>query len=83
MFSRKYYKGKRGKNMKCPKCGCDNCQVITETKTSGKDFSVGKGLCGGLLLGPLGLLCGACGKGKQVNSVNYWVCPNCGNKFKV
>ena len=69
--------------MKCPKCGNDNCQVISETTSTGKDFSARKGCCGALLLGPLGILCGACGKGKQINSTNYWVCPNCGNKFKV
>lgn len=69
--------------MKCPKCGGENCQVVTETTTSGKDFSVGKGLCGGILLGPLGILCGACGKGKQTTSQHFWICQDCGNKFKV
>lgn len=71
-----------GNIMKCPKCGNENCQVITETSTKGKDYSVGKGLCGGILLGPLGLLCGACGKGKQITSTTYWICSNCGYKFK-
>lgn len=69
--------------MKCPKCGNENCQVITETNSEGKDFSVGKGLCGAILLGPLGVLCGACGKGKKITSTNYWVCTDCGNKFKM
>lgn len=68
--------------MKCLKCGCENCQITTETTSKGKDFSVGKGCCGALLLGPIGILCGACGKGKQINSTTYWVCPQCGNKFK-
>ena len=51
--------------MKCPRCGNENCSVINETTTTGKDFSAGKGCLGALLLGPLGVLCGACGKGKQ------------------
>ncbi len=69
--------------MNCPRCGSDNCQIITETSTKGKDFSVGKGLCGAILAGPVGILCGFCGKGKQVSSSNYWVCNNCGNKWKM
>ena len=51
--------------MKCPKCQNDNSQIINEVTTSGKDFSAGKGCCGAILMGPIGLLCGACGKGKQ------------------
>lgn len=68
--------------MKCPKCGNENCQITTETSSSGKDFSAGKGCCGFLVLGPIGVLCGACGKGKKIQSTSYWVCPNCGKKFK-
>ncbi len=68
--------------MKCPKCGSDNCQITTETTSSGTDFSFGKGCCGALLFGPIGILCGACGEGKQIHSTTYWVCPNCGRKFK-
>lgn len=29
--------------MQCPKCGNTNLQIITETETKGKDFSVTKG----------------------------------------
>ena len=68
--------------MRCPKCGNFNCIIINEATTKGKDFSVGKGLCGGLILGPIGLLCGACGKGKQIKNTNFWVCNNCGYKWK-
>ncbi len=68
--------------MECPKCGSTNLQVITETSTKGKDFSAGKGCLGTIILGPIGLLCGACGKGKQVKTKNYWVCSECGHKFK-
>ena len=68
--------------MKCNKCGSDNCQIINEVTTSGKDFSAKKGCCGAILLGPIGVLCGACGKGKQTTNTNYWVCNNCGDKWK-
>lgn len=69
--------------MKCPKCGNENCQIINETTTKGKDFSASKGCCGAILLGPLGILCGTCGKGRKTVNTNYWVCSQCGNKFKV
>ncbi len=69
--------------MVCPRCGEQNCSVINETTTSGKDFSASKGCLGALILGPLGILCGACGKGKQTTNTNYWVCNNCGNKWKM
>jgi len=68
--------------MKCPKCGENNSQIINEVTTSGKDFSAGKGCCGVILLGPIGILCGACGKGKQTYNNQYWVCNNCGNKWR-
>lgn len=67
----------------CPKCGCANCQVINETQTTGKDFSGSKACCGAILLGPIGIICGACGGGKKMKNTAYWVCPKCGNKFKV
>ncbi|MBQ8951653.1 MAG: hypothetical protein IJ065_10970 [Eubacterium sp.] len=69
--------------MQCPRCGGMNCTIISETSTSGKDFSVGKGLCGYWILGPIGVLCGACGEGKTVKESNFWVCNNCGYKWKV
>ena len=69
--------------MECPNCKKTNTQIINEVSTSGKDFSAGKGCLGALLLGPLGLLCGACGKGKKVENNNYWVCNDCGHKWKV
>ena len=69
--------------MKCPNCESENCQIINEVTTTGKDFDAGTGCCGAILLGPIGLLCGACGKGKQVENKQFWVCNNCGNKWKV
>lgn len=68
--------------MRCPKCGSENCQIINNINTTGKDFEAGKGCCGAILFGPIGLLCGACGKGKQIENTYYWVCNNCGNKWK-
>ena len=68
--------------MRCPKCGNDYCQIINETNTTGKDFSAGKGCCGAILFGPIGVLCGACGEGRKVNTKTYWICNDCGHKFK-
>ncbi|OON92089.1 MAG: hypothetical protein ATN34_04740 [Epulopiscium sp. Nele67-Bin002] len=68
--------------MKCSKCGSEDCQIINEVRSSGKDFSASKGCCGAILMGPIGILCGACGKGKTIVSTSYWVCNSCGNKFK-
>lgn len=69
--------------MVCPKCGEENCTVINEVTTTGKDFSASKGCLGALIFGPLGILCGGCGEGKQTKNTNYWVCNNCGNKWKM
>ena len=66
----------------CCRCGSSNLFPVSETTTKGKDFNVGDALCGAILLGPLGLLCGATGKGKQTTTTTYWLCKNCGNKFK-
>lgn len=68
--------------MICPRCKTDGCQIITETTTSGKDFSAGKGCCGAVLFGTIGIICGLCGEGKQIRSKAYWICPTCGNKFR-
>lgn len=69
--------------MHCPKCGNTiNLQAVTETTTTGKDFSAGKGCCGYVFLGPIGILCGLCGEGKQTNSKTFWLCPQCGKKFR-
>ena len=68
--------------MNCPKCNNTNLFSTTEVNTTGKDFSFGKGCCGAILLGPIGILCGACGGGKQTHSTTYWICSECGYKFK-
>lgn len=68
--------------MKCPKCGCETCHIISQTYTSGKDYSASKGCLGTIIFGPTGLLCGLCGEGKETYSKNYWICSNCGKKWK-
>ncbi len=68
--------------MTCPKCGNQHLQAATEINTYGKDFSASKGCCGAIILGPIGILCGLCGKGRQTHSTTYWMCPTCGHKFK-
>lgn len=55
----------------CPKCYSNNLQIISDVK--GKGASATK-IC----------LCGICdlaGTGKTTTT-HYWVCQNCGNKFK-
>lgn len=69
--------------MQCPKCGSYNCTIINEVKTTGKDYSATKGCCGVLILGGWeGLLCGLCGEGKRTTSTNYWICNDCGKKWR-
>lgn len=66
----------------CPKCGSYNLTPISETVTHGKDFNTTDACCGYFLCGPLGLLFGLSGNGKQIVTNTYWMCSNCGNKFK-
>ena len=68
--------------MRCSNCGSENCQIINEVSIKGTDFSASKGCCGWYIFGPIGLLCGSCGGGKKVINNNYWVCNNCGRKWK-
>lgn len=58
--------------MKCPKCGSTNLQIISDTHGKGAKFWK---LC---LCGIFGL----CGTGKTKTD-HYWVCMNCGHKFKL
>ena len=58
--------------VKCPKCGSTNLEVVSDVRGKGAKFWK---LC---LCGILGL----CGTGKT-KTTHYWVCRNCGNKFKV
>lgn len=69
--------------MRCPNCGGEHCQIITEVNTHTQGFGIGKGLCGYICLGPIGLLCGLCGMGaNHTTSVTYWLCQDCGSKFR-
>ena len=63
--------------MKCPKCGSEKIQF--GSSTSGGGFSFSNSCCGYIMLGPLGLLCGACGSGTSTEE--FWICQDCGNKF--
>lgn len=67
--------------MQCPNCGGRNCTLMTETTTKKDGYSAADGCCGFVLLGPIGLLCGACGSGEETKTKTYWVCQNCGKKF--
>ena len=44
------------KQIKCPKCGSQNFTLLEDTK---KSLSLGKGIVGGVLLGPVGAVGGA------------------------
>jgi tellurium resistance protein TerD len=54
----------------CPKCGSTNVYV------NKKGYSAGSGCCGAILLGPLGLLCGASGSNTIEKN-----CLDCKKKF--
>lgn len=58
--------------VRCPACGSTNLQIISDVQGKGAKFWK---LC---LCGFLGL----CGTGKTTTT-HYWVCKNCGKKFKV
>ncbi len=66
----------------CRRCGSYDLTTVSEISTQGRDFKADDACCGYLLCGPLGLLCGAMGKGKQTTSTTYWLCRSCGNKFR-
>ena len=66
----------------CPRCGSYDIMPVSDVSTKGKDFDAGNACCGYLLCGPLGLLFGATGKGKQITTTTYWMCKGCGNKFQ-
>lgn len=70
--------------MRCPSCGGDSCHIIEESETKQKGFDLCSGLCGYVILGPIGILCGMCGMGEGHTSKRaYWICTQCGRKFRV
>ncbi|MBE5954083.1 MAG: FHA domain-containing protein [Lachnospiraceae bacterium] len=84
VIPQKYVEREKGEGLlRCPRCGNTEVQIIQETSTSGKDFKGSSACCGWIFFGPIGLLCGNCGKGKQMKTTSYWICNKCGNKFKV
>ena len=69
--------------MICKKCGSPNCMLIQESETENKGFGVGKGICGYIVFGPIGILCGLCGMGEgKTTTKHYWICNDCGRKFR-
>lgn len=64
--------------MICPNCESENCNFISQTHTSSGSFA--DGCCGFILFGPIGILCGLCGK--DTTTKEFWVCNDCGCKFQ-
>ena len=75
-----------GTGIFCPKCHSYDLDETseTETKVSGGGYGFGSGCCGWILLGPIGLLCGFCGRGVKSSSTTreLWKCNSCGHKFR-
>lgn len=65
--------------MKCPSCGSENVNLISNTTNRG--FRGSDACCGYMLMGPLGILCGSFGSGKKKTN-EFWVCNNCGSRFQ-
>lgn len=70
-------------NVKCPKCGATGCTPHYKQNVSGGGYGCCSGGLGALILGPLGLLCGACGRSVKTENTLVWLCPKCGHEFQV
>jgi len=57
---------------KCPKCGCTSIAAVK------KGYDASDGCCGAIILGPLGLLCGATDANKLSS-----VCQKCGFSWRL
>lgn len=84
-------RGNQGKvHCSNPQCRSTALSPIVETTmnttTRGSGYSGTQGCLGYLLFGPCGLLCGNCGNSQttttQSTNRTYWVCQDCGNKFR-
>ncbi len=67
--------------MKCPKCGNNYCDMVSDKKTTGTDYSICRGILGEMLFGSSGFICGM-SDSRNTNVEAYWVCKKCGYKFK-
>jgi len=70
----------------CPVCKSAYCRVISQNNTivDNSGYAAGKGCCGYILFGPLGLLCGLLSKRRtRTISQSFWHCDSCGNKFSL
>ena len=67
--------------MGCPRCGSDDIDIVDQKVTTGSSYDAGMGICGAVLLGPVGLLCGTCGDNKKTSSYSCWVCDDCGHRW--
>lgn len=68
--------------MNCKKCKSDNVHVINEVKVKGGGYSFTNACCGRVMLGPVGYLCGLCGRKPKAKNTKYWACNNCGYTWK-
>jgi hypothetical protein len=68
---------------KCPKCKSTNLTPILEqdVNVSGGN-SIFSAICGFIFFGPLGLLCGARKTKVEVENQTFWICHECGTKFR-
>ena len=68
--------------MRCPRCGCENLtkEVYTLTNTDNKNYDVGSGICGAILFGWPGLLCGLFDSGSKTTTTTKigYRCNDCG-----
>ena len=64
------------RQVKCPKCGSTNVQVLGNDR---KGFSVGKSLAGAVLTGGIGLIAGF----DEKKGKYELFCSDCGTRFKV
>jgi hypothetical protein len=70
-----------GRGLCCPNCRSADLSATVETSVSG-GYSGLDGFCGLICFGPVGLLCGACGRGVSSKNRYFWVCRSCGHKFR-
>ena len=68
--------------IKCPQCGAVGCVPQYKQNVSGGGYGCCSGGLGALILGPLGLLCGLCGRSTKTTNNLVWICPKCGHEFR-